>query len=95
MEILITENQLANLSENASPLGSRWRQERKTLKNYLINNGQIMVSKENGKEYKVVYDDFLSTQIGINYCICIQWDSLLNEPGDIIYVRAYNKFKFI
>jgi hypothetical protein len=54
-----------------------------------------MVSRENGKTYKVIYDKFLSNQIGINYCICIQWDTLTNEAGDIIYVRAYDKFKFV
>jgi hypothetical protein len=65
------------------------------LKRYLINYGEIMVSKENGKYYKVVYDTFLSNMIGINFCICIQWNTLTNEPGDVIYVRAYDKFSHL
>lgn len=93
--LLITEKQYRNLTESATPLRNRWHQERLSLKNYLINYGEIMISKENGKEYKVVFDQFLSDQIGINYCICIQWDSLLNQSGDIIYVRAFDKFKYI
>ena len=95
MDFLITESQYIKLNEAANPLYGRWHQERTTLKNYLINFGDIMVSKENGKMYKVIYDKFLSNQIGINYCICLQWDSLTNEAGDIIYVRAYDKFKFV
>ena len=95
MDLLITESQYIKLNETANPLYGRSHQERTTLKNYLINFGDIMVSKENGKMYKVMYDKFLSNQIGINYCICIQWYSLTNEAGDIIYVRAYDKFKFV
>ena len=92
MDILITEGQYRRLNEDGHPLRKRWHVERLTLKNYLINYGQTMLSKENGKEYKVVFDQFLSNNIGINYCICIQWDSLTNTPGDIIYVRAFDKF---
>jgi hypothetical protein len=51
-----------------------------------------MTSKENGKEYKVLYDATLSSKLGINYCICIQWNSITMEPGNIIYVRAFDKF---
>ena len=51
-----------------------------------------MISRENGKEYKVILDSFLSNLLGINFCVCIQWDSMTNIPGEIIYVRAYDKF---
>ena len=51
-----------------------------------------MTSKENGKEYKVLYDTMLSSRLGINYCICIQWNSMTMEPGNVIYVRAFDKF---
>lgn len=94
MNLLITESQYRRLTEKANPLRGRWHQERSTLKNYLLNYGENMISKENGKEYKVIYDSFLSNQLGINYCICIQWDSLTNETGDIIYVRAFDKFTY-
>lgn len=70
----------------------RWAHEREVLKNYLTNYGEIMTSKENGKQYKVVYDTMLSQNLGINYCLCIQWDPLTFEPGNVIYVRAYDKF---
>lgn len=52
-----------------------------------------MISSENGKEYKVIFDTFLSNLLGINFCVCIQWDSMTNIPGEIIYVRAYDKFR--
>lgn len=95
MELLITENQYRRLNEDTNPFSKRWQQERIALKRYLVNYGNVMISKENGKYYKVVYDSFLSQMIGINFCICIQWDTLTNEPGDIIYVRAYDKFEYI
>lgn len=46
MNFVITENQYINLNEKANPLWGRWHKERATLKNYLINYGDIMVSKE-------------------------------------------------
>lgn len=30
--------------------------------------------------------------IGVNYCICIQWDSVAMKPSSTIYVRALDKF---
>ena len=42
--------------------------------------------------YKVIYDEFISGLLGVNYCICIQWNALTMEPGNIIYVRAFDKF---
>lgn len=92
MELLITENQFRKINEDVNPLAQRWHHERFMLKDYLSKYGKIMVSKENGKDYKVLYDTFLSNLLGINFCICIQWDSLTNMPGEIIYVRAYDKF---
>lgn len=95
--ILITENQFHNLHEdlNNAPYRERWHHERASLKKYLVNFGKTMISRENGKEYKVVFDSFLSNIIGLNYCICIQYNSMTNEAGEIIYVRAYDKFKAI
>ncbi len=101
MKLLITENQLNNINGQmsnttinpaANPLRQRWDNERATLKKYLVDYGNVMISRENGKEYKVILDTFISNLLGINYCICIQWDSLRNVPGEIIYVRAYDKF---
>lgn len=93
MELLITENQLRNLSEDVHPLSQRWHHERFVLKDYLVKYGRTMISSENGKEYKVIFDTFLSNLLGINFCVCVQWDSMTNIPGEIIYVRAYDKFR--
>lgn len=99
MKLIIAENQFDKLNEDikafqthVNPLGQRWDNERAKLKEYLVNYGRTMVSRENGKEYKTILDDFVSNLLGINYCICVQWDSMTNTPGDIIYVRAYDKF---
>lgn len=92
MQLLITERQLTNLDENVNPYKERWMSERRSLKNYIVNYGDTMISRENGKEYKVLFDNFLSNLLGINFCVCVQWDSLTNTPGEIVYVRAYDKF---
>ena len=99
--IKLTEEQFNRINEDilpfqgpeATPLSQRWHNERSKLKNYLISYGQTMISLENGKEYKTILDSFISELLGINYCICVQWDSLTNIPGEIIYVRAYDKFR--
>ena len=92
MELLVTEQQLRNLNEDVNPYKKRWTTERSPLKKYIVNYGETMISRENGKEYKVILDSFLSNLLGINFCVCIQWDSMTNIPGEIIYVRAYDKF---
>lgn len=94
MKYLLSESQFKMVNEefNALPLRNRWVKERRILKNFLINYGETMISKENGKEYKVLYNKSLSDAIGFNYCICLQWDTVMNDSGDIIYVRAYDKF---
>lgn len=92
MELLVTEQQLRNLNEDVNPYKKRWTSERFSLKKYIVNYGETMISRENGKEYKVILDSFLSNLLGINFCVCIQWDSMTNIPGEIIYVRAYDKF---
>ena len=92
MELLVTEQQLRNLNEDVNPYKKRWTTERYSLKKYIVNYGETMISRENGKEYKVILDSFLSNLLGINFCVCIQWDSMTNIPGEIIYVRAYDKF---
>ena len=92
MELLVTEQQLRNLNEDVNPYKKRWTTERSSHKKYIVNYGETMISRENGKEYKVILDSFLSNLLGINFCVCIQWDSMTNIPGEIIYVRAYDKF---
>ena len=88
----INEEVVADGNADHNPFKKRWKYERDTLKNYLVNYGELMTSKENGKQYKVLYDQFISGRLGINYCLCIQWNSMTNKPGNIIYVRAFDKF---
>lgn len=88
----LKEEVVADGNSEHNPYRKRWREERKLLKNFLTNYGRVMTSKENGKEYKVYYDTMLSQMIGVNYCICIQWDSISMKPSSTIYVRALDKF---
>ena len=60
MELLVTEQQLRNLNEDVNPYKKRWTTERSSLKKYIVNYGETMISRENGKEYKVILDSFLS-----------------------------------
>ena len=90
--INLNEEIVADGNPDHNPFKQKWKHEREVLKDYIVNYGEIMTSKENGKEYKVLYDTMLSSRLGINYCICIQWDSMTMEPGNVIYVRAFDKF---
>lgn len=89
---LFTEEYVADGCADHNPFKKRWKRERDILKNYLCNYGEIMTSKENGKQYRVLYDQTLSSRLGINYCICIQWNPMTMKPGNVIYVRAFDKF---
>lgn len=100
-EIIINEGQLGKiLSEEVvadgnadhNPYSTHWKMEREALIDYLVNYGQIMTSKENGKEYKVLYDTMLSQRLGMNFCVCVQWNPLEMTHGNIVYVRALDKF---
>ena len=88
----LNEEVVADGNADHNPFKKRWKYERETLINYLCNYGEIMTSKENGKQYRVLYDPTLSSRLGINYCICIQWNPITMEPGNVIYVRAFDKF---
>ncbi len=88
----LNEEVVADGNADHNPFKQRWKHEREMLINYLVNYGNIMTSKENGKQYKVLFDEMLSARIGINYCLCIQWNPMTMEPGNVIYVRAFDKF---
>lgn len=90
--VTLNEEVVADGNADRNPFKQRWKHEREVLINYLSNYGEIMTSKENGKQYRVLYDPTLSSRLGINYCICIQWNPMTMEPGNIIYVRAFDKF---
>ena len=88
----LNEEVVADGSASHNPFKERWKHERKVLKDYICNYGTLMTSKENGKQYRCLYDQTLSQRLGINYCICIQWNPQTMEPGEVIYVRAFDKF---
>jgi hypothetical protein len=92
IRMYLNEEVVADGNADHNPFKQRWKHEREVLINYLLNYGELMTSKENGKQYKVLFDDMLSNRIGMNYCLCIQWNPLTMEPGNVIYVRAYDKF---
>jgi len=89
---MLEEEVVADGNADHNPFKKRWQYERKMLKNYLKNYGTIMTSKENGKQYKVIYDPSISQALGINYCLCIQWDPIKMDVGSTIYVRGFDKF---
>lgn len=88
----LNEEVVADGNSEHNPYAKRWAAERKALKDFLVNYGQVMTSKENGKQYKVYYDQTLSNLIGYNYCLCLQWNQMEMKPESTIYVRALDKF---
>lgn len=88
----LNEEVVADGNSEHNPFQKRWKQEREALKTFLFNNGALMTSKENGKQYYVYVDYALSNLIGFSYCICIQWDPYKRELGSTPYIRAYDKF---
>ena len=88
----LNEEVVADGNSEHNPYAKRWKAERDALKNFLSNFGQIMTSRENGKQYKCYFDKSLSDLIGYNYCICIQWDPIKLEVGATPYIRAFDKF---
>ena len=91
-ENLINEEVVADGNSEHNPYEKRWKAERKALKNFICNFGNVMTSRENGKQYKVYYDKVLSQLIGFNYCICLQWDPIQLKPSSTLYIRALDKF---
>ena len=91
-ESFVNEEIVADGNSEHNPYAKRWRIERDALKDFLNNYGKIMTSKENGKQYKVYYDQSMSELIGYNYCICIQWNPIEMEVGSTPYIRALDKF---
>jgi len=85
-EVVADGNSAHNVYKN------RWIKERELLKKYILNYGILMTSRENGKTYKIIYDTELSNKIGVNYCLCLQYDQYTGQEGNSIYVRALDKF---
>ena len=76
----LNEEIVADGNAEHNPFAKRWKYERDQLKRFLVNNGKIQTSKENGKQYKTYYDETLSKLIGLNFCICIQWNPITMKP---------------
>ena len=89
---LLKEEVVADGNADNNVYAKKWKNERETLKRFILQNGTLMTSKENGKTYKVYFDQSLSNLIGINYCICLQYDQYTMVTGNTVYVRALDKF---
>lgn len=90
--MLVNEEINADGNSDHNPYAKLWKQEREILKNFIIINGVLMTSMENGKLYKVYWDKGLSALIGVNYAVCLQYDPLTMENGSTVYIRALSKF---
>lgn len=88
----INEEVVADGNAEHNPFAKKWKEERQALKDFLCKYGKLMTSMENGKTYKVYYDETLSRLIGHNYCVCLQYDAVKMEPKSTIYIRALDKF---
>ena len=94
-ENLINEEFALDGNTEHNPFKKRWEAERKALKDFICNNGVLMQSREdnkNGKLYKCFTDTWLSSLIGYNYCLCVQWDEIKMKPKSVVYIRALDKF---
>ena len=91
-EKILKEEVVADGNADHNPYLKRWHFERDSLINYLVNNGKLMTSKENGKLYYTLYDKMLSDYMGMNFVICVQYNPNELTPSSIVYVRAQDKF---
>ena len=92
---LLKEEYVGDGNSEHNPYKKRWEAERKALKDFVSNYGQLMQSKEDnkdGKLYKCYWDKYISNLIGYNYCLCVQWDNIKMKPKSVVYVRALDKF---
>lgn len=88
----INEEVVADGNADHNPYAERWKHERDTLKDFIINNGTLMTSKENGKTYKVYNVTQLANLLGYNYALCLEFDPNTMEEGSTVYIRALDKF---
>ena len=99
-KIIINQNQFNLLKEEVvsdgnsshNPYKKKWDAERDTLITFIVNNGKLMTSKENGKRYYTLFDEMLSDYMGINFVLCVQYNEKELKPGSIVYIRAQDKF---
>lgn len=91
---IINEEVVADGNAEHNPYEKKWEAERKTLISFLVNNGTLMTSKENGKQYFTYFDKTLSDAMGLNFVLCVQYNQQTLEPGSIVYIRALDKFTY-
>ena len=91
-QIVLTEEVVADGNAAHNVYDKRWKQEREILKNFIINNGKLQTSKENGKKYMTYFDSMISNYVGVNYCLCVQYDPMTLDVGNTVYIRACDKF---
>lgn len=99
-KIIINQNQFNLLKEEVvnggnsshNPYKKKWDAERDVLISFIVNNGKLMTSKENGKRYYTLFDEMLSDYMGINFVLCVQYNEKELKPGSIVYIRAQDKF---
>lgn len=89
---ILKEEVVSDGNADHNPYAKRWRFERDSLISFLVNNGILMTSKENGKQYYTFFDKMLSDYMGMNYVICVQYNPDDLTPGSIVYIRAQDKF---
>lgn len=90
----LNEEVVADGSANSNPYKKRWKMERDQLKKFIVNNGRLMTSMENGKLYKVIILSDLTNLIGNRYCVCLEYDPYMNKEGTTVYIRAFDKFTY-
>lgn len=89
---LIKEETVADGNSKHNPYAKKWKNERKALIDFLVSNGTLMTNKENGKKYFTYYDKMISSYLGINYALCVQYNEKKLEPDSIVYIYALDKF---
>ena len=89
---LISEEVVADGNSDHNPYKKKWDAERDSLISFIVNNGKLMTSKENGKKYYTLFDEMLSKYMGINFVLCVQYNEKDLKPGSIVYIRAQAKF---
>lgn len=88
----INEEVVADGNSEHNPYAKKWKAERQALKDFVVKYGKLMTSKENGRTYKVYFDDTMSELIGYNYCICLLYDQTTMKEGSTLYIRALDMF---
>ena len=88
----INEEVVADGNADHNIYAKRWKLEREKLKKFIINNGILMTSMENGKTYMTFQLDELAGLTGGLYCLCLEYDPGTMDVGTTIYVRAVDKF---